>query len=230
MPEPTPGGSDKKMERHLWQLWHHMGMRRSGLLVLMALILSAAVLQAQRAGGGSGSGVHITAGSGIRPGPSNGFFRGHSGGRRHDGFEDGAVWLPWDFPYWDDDYFWGSDFSYAEPPNPPSLPPQVIVVQSKEPGPPPSPPEPPKIIEVPQSKEAPVARQRPPTLFVLKNGERLESHSYLLTVESLQIEVGRQRRTVPLSILDLDATVAANQNRGIELTIPSNRNTVFVGF
>ena len=176
----------------------------------------------------------MTGGPGVRPGPSNGFFRGHSGGGRHDGFGYGgfgygAVWLPWDYPYWDDDYV-GSDFSYSEPANPPSAAPQVIVLQNKEPEAPAPIPEPPKLIEVPQSKEAPEARRVPATLFVLKNGERLESHSYLLSVQSLQIEVGRQRRIIPISTLDLDATLAANQDRGIEVTIPSDRNTVFLGF
>ena len=108
--------------------------------------------------------------------------------------------------------------------------PQVIVVESKEPRPPAPPPEPPKLIEVPQSKEVPLAKPQPPTLFVLKDGERLESRYYLLTAQSLQIEVDRQRREIPVSTLDLDATIAANHERGIEVTIPRDRNTVFLSF
>jgi hypothetical protein len=67
-------------------------------------------------------------------------------------------------------------------------------------------------------------------LFVLTNGERLESRHFLLTGEALQIQVGRQQRTIPVSTLDLDATIAANHKRGIEVSIPRDRSTVFLGF
>ncbi len=87
-----------------------------------------------------------------------------------------------------------------------------------------------KLIEVPLSKDVPVAKQQPPTLFVLKDGGRLESRYYLLTVQSLQIEIGGQQRTIPVSTLDLDATIAANHNRGIEVIVPRNQSTVFLGF
>jgi len=110
------------------------------------------------------------------------------------------------------------------------LSPQVIVWEKEEPRSPGLPPEPPKLIEVPQTKEAVVTKRLPPTLFVLTNGERLESHHYLLTAESLQIEVGRHQRTITVSDLDLDATVGANHERGIEITIPRDNNSVLVGF
>jgi hypothetical protein len=83
---------------------------------------------------------------------------------------------------------------------------------------------------VPEWKEAPVAKPQPPALFVLKGGERLESRNYLLTAESLQIQVGRQRREIPIDTLDLEATIAANHERGIDLTIPRDRTAVFVSF
>jgi hypothetical protein len=86
------------------------------------------------------------------------------------------------------------------------------------------------MIEVPQSKEAPVAKRLAPAWFLLTSGEQLESHTYLLTSESLQIQVGRQQRTIPVSSLDLDATVAVNHERGIELTIPRDNNSVLIGF
>jgi hypothetical protein len=191
--------------------------------VLVVLVLSAALLQAQRAGGGRMSG-----GQGVTTGLSNGFFPLHSGAQRHRG--SGAFWLPWGAPYWDDDgYFWDEP-SYQPPANP--TPPQVIVVESKDPRPPapPLPPEPPKLIEVPQSKDAPIAKALPPTLFVLKDGERIESRYYMLTDQSLQIEIDRQRRTIPVSTLDLDATIAANHLRGIDVTIPRDRSSVFLSF
>jgi hypothetical protein len=83
---------------------------------------------------------------------------------------------------------------------------------------------------VPQTKEAPAAKPQPATLFVLKGGERLESHNYFLTAQWLQIQVGRERREIPLDSLDLDATIAANHARGIDLTIPRDRTAVFVSF
>jgi hypothetical protein len=107
--------------------------------------------------------------------------------------------------------------------------PQVIVVEKEDPRPPAPPPGSPKLIEVPLSKEAPVAKPLPATLFALRDGERLESHHYMITAESLQIVVGRQRRTIPISALDLDATIAANHERGIEVIIPQDRSTVFIG-
>jgi hypothetical protein len=165
-------------------------------------------------------------GHGTRPGSSNGFFPLRSGGHHNRGY--GAVWLPYGAPYWDEDGNFWDEPSYQQPPTTTS--PQVIVVENKEPRPPAAPPEPPKLIEVPQSKEAPAAKPQPATLFVLKGGERLESRDYLLTAESLQIQVGRQRREIPLGTLDLDATIAANHQRGIELTIPRDRTAVFVSF
>jgi hypothetical protein len=198
-------------------------MQRPGLLVLILLVLSAAPIQAQRAAGGShGGGVGVHGGHGN----GNGFFPGHSGTHRHPGY--GTFWLPWDGQYWDDDGYFRDESSYQQPANP--TPPQVIVVEDKEPRLPAPPPEPPKLIEVPQSKEVPVGKQQPPTLFVLKDGGRLESYRYLLTDQSLQIEVDRQQRTIPVSTLDLDATIAANHQRGIEVTIPRDRSTVFLGF
>jgi hypothetical protein len=165
-------------------------------------------------------------GHGTRPGSSNGFFPLRSGDRHNRGY--GAGWLPYGAPYWDEDGNFWDEPSYQQPPTTTS--PQVIVVQNKEPRPSVPPPELPKLIEVPQSKEAPVARRQLPALFVLKNGERLESRDYFLTAESLQIQVGHQRREIPIDTLDLDATIAANHERGIEVTIPRDRTAVFVSF
>jgi hypothetical protein len=145
----------------------------------------------------------------------------HSGDHRHPRYE--TVRLPWYAPNWDDGYL-GVEPLNQQPANTTSQ--LVVVVENKES----PPPEPPKLSEVPQSKEFPVAKPQPPTLFVLKDGGRLESCSYLLTNQSLQIEVDRQLRTIPVSTLDLDATIAANHERGIEVKIPRDSSTVFLGF
>jgi hypothetical protein len=228
-------------------------MRRSFFAVLSCLILSAA-LQAQRSGGGfhggAGGGFHGGfghGGNGIGIGPGNGFSRGFRDFNHHRGF--GWVWPPywwdwgywggldWDFPYWDyvnfpptnmrrESYYPSDDQASDPSPDGQSSRP-VIVMRSKEPAPA---VEPPKVTEVPLSKDAPVVTQQPATLFVLSDGERLESRHYVLTADSLQIEIGRKQRTVPVSKLNLDATIAANQQRGIELTIPQDRNSLFLGF
>ncbi len=222
---------------HWAQLWHHMGMRRSSLLVLAILVLSGAVAYAQgmasasHSGSSHGGGSHGVGGRmpghGTRPGHSNGFFPLRSGERHHRGF--GGVWLPYGVPYWDDDGNYWDEPAYQQPSPPPAAP-QVIMVENKQPEPPPPPPQPPKLIEVAQSKDAPVGKPQRPALFVLKNGQRLESRNYSLTAQSLQIEVGRQRREIPVDTLDLDATIAANHQRGIEVTIPRDRTAMFVSF
>ena len=207
-------------------------MQRAGLLAFMLLISSAALLQAQRAGGGfGGSGAQISVGR--MPGGhgigANGFFPQRSvlGLRTHRDRGFGAFWLPWYYPEWDDDYLWNLP-SYRQPVNTPS--PQVIVLENRDPRPTAQPVEPPKLVELAPSKEAPSTRPQPPALFLLKNGERLESRYYLLTTQSLQIDVGSERRTIPVSVLDLDATVAANHQRGIEVTVPRDRATVLLVF
>ena len=225
-------------------------MRRSLLAVLSCLILSAA-LQAQRGGGGfhggAGGGFHGGfghGGNGTGIGMGNGFSRGFRSFNHPRSF--GWVWPPywwdwggldWDFPYWDyvnfpptntrreSDYYSDSQASGSSSDNQSSRP--VIVMRGKEPA---SPADPPKVIEIPLSKDASVVKQQPATLFVLSDGERLESRRYVLTADSLQIEIGREQRTVPVSKLNLGATIAANQQRGIELTIPQDRNSLFLGF
>jgi len=224
-----------------------MGMKRSTFPVLIALLLSGALLQAQRGGGspgGSGMGFH---GGGFHGGVGNGGRpvvgpgRGFHGFNRHRGFGFGnaGFWPPywgywddglaWDLGYWDYVNFPPSGYAardaYAQAADEPS--PHVVVRESRQSAAVPS--EAPKLVEVPLSPGAPAVRQGP-ALFVLSNGERLESRHYVLTADSLRIQVGRQQRTVPVSALDVDATIAANQQRGIELTIPQDRNSLFLGF
>jgi hypothetical protein len=70
----------------------------------------------------------------------------------------------------------------------------------------------------------------PPTVFVLKSGDRLEVHHYTIMAGSLRIDEQGTQRTIPLSALDLKATTAANHERGIDLKIPLNQNEVLLGF
>jgi hypothetical protein len=86
-----------------------------------------------------------------------------------------------------------------------------------------------QVIEIPGDKNA-IVRVLPPTIFILANGERLEARRYVLTASNLSLSIGRQERTVPLDVLDIDATIAANHVRGIDLRIPESRNEISLSF
>jgi hypothetical protein len=218
-------------------------MRRSLLAVVLCVIFGAAMLQAQRGGGGGrGGGAHAAvarpvanksvgvtgalAGQGFR---RRGYWSGYGYG--WPGYY-GGYGLDWDLPYWDYVNFPptgggpGPDneaqgYAYNQAP-----PRQVAAIRERVPV---TPVESPKVIEVPLPKDA-VVKPLPPALFVLTNGEKLESRRYVLSADSLQIDVGRRQRTIPISDLNVDATLAANQQRGIDVAIPQDRSSLFVGF
>ena len=52
----------------------------------------------------------------------------------------------------------------------------------------------------------------------------------MLTASSLSATVQHSQRTIPLEMLDLQATLAANRERGLDLRIPENRSEVSVRF
>jgi len=87
-----------------------------------------------------------------------------------------------------------------------------------------------KLIEVPGDHSAPPPKPLPPTVFVLRNGERLEAHHYTIMAGSLRIAAHGEQRTIPLATLDLKATNAANHERGIDLKIPTNQSEIVLGF
>jgi hypothetical protein len=73
------------------------------------------------------------------------------------------------------------------------------------------------------------AKPSQPAVFILSSGERLESSHYLVSSDSVQVEQGDTQRTIPLSALNVDATIAANRARGIDLKIPA-RGQIMLGF
>jgi hypothetical protein len=85
-------------------------------------------------------------------------------------------------------------------------------------------------IKIVPGKSQPVAKPTPPAVFILNNGDRLESSHYVLTVDSLRLQQGETQRTIPMSAVNQDATVAANQQRGIALTIPKNKSEIMLSF
>jgi hypothetical protein len=81
-----------------------------------------------------------------------------------------------------------------------------------------------------QARSQPVAKPTPPAVFILSNGDRLESSRYLLTVDLLLVQQGQTERTIPLSAIDVDATIAASRKRGINLTVPKSRSEMTLSF
>ena len=88
----------------------------------------------------------------------------------------------------------------------------------------------PQVIDIPAVPNAAAAKPLPATLFIFVNGERLEARRFVLTVSDLRVTVDRQQRTIPLAMLDISGTVAANRQRGIDLRIPAKQNEIFLGF
>ncbi len=144
---------------------------------------------------------------------------------RHHRPYNGGILLPYGYaePYW-------YDASEYEPVS--ASPTVVVIEKDREPAKPlVVPPASPQLIDVPRgmvvSKAVP---STPATIFILVNGERLESRRYVLTANQLEATINGQQRTVPTSSIDSKATIAANQERGIELLIPGNRSAISISF
>lgn len=88
----------------------------------------------------------------------------------------------------------------------------------------------PKVIELPATADSAASKPLPPAMFILTSGERLEAQTYLLTHDKLNVTVDRQQRTIPISMLDINATIAANRERGINLRIPADRSEISLSF
>ncbi len=196
-------------------------MRRAALFALLVVSVLGGSLCAQRAAAtfhGNAARPPGRSGFAGRRGSSNRFFPGRSR-FHHDGA--GGVFATYFVPY-------DEPFDYEQPEteavtNGP-VPPVVIP-------PTPAPPVPKaQVIEIPGAANSTAAKMLPPTIFILANGERLETRRFLLTATNLSFSVDRQPRTIPLDRLDLDATIAANQDRGIDLRIPADRNEISLSF
>lgn len=166
--------------------------------------------------------------------PNSGFFGAGPQVRRHGfgkpfhrrGFgEAGAVIFA---PYWPS---FGYEEAYDEAVV--TQPAPTVVVVNAEPQrsrAPEAPAAKPQLIEV-KDAERPAAREPlPRAVFILTSGERLEPQRFVLTSGRLSVTIGRQQRDIPLTMIDLDATLAANRERGIELRIPADRNEISLSF
>jgi thiol-disulfide isomerase/thioredoxin len=88
-----------------------------------------------------------------------------------------------------------------------------------------------QMIVIPGAQTLPHSKPAAPpaaTVFVLSNGERVETHDYVLTEDSVRMTVGGLQRSIAMSDIDMKASIAANHERGIELKRPS-RHEVFLG-
>jgi len=199
-------------------------MPRAALLALLIASILAGSLQAQRATAtfhGSAARVSIRSGFvGLR-GFSNRFFstRPHP---RYDSF--GSFLVPYDEPF---GYEQPDAEGMAEGVVSPVVILQAYERQPREPEPPA-----PKalVIEIPSVGGSTAAKILPPTVFILANGERLEARRFVLTVSNLSVSIDRQQRTVPMDMLDINATISANHERGIDLRIPAERSEISLSF
>jgi hypothetical protein len=208
---------------------YNLLMPRAALPILLIACILAGSMQAQRRGAmfrGNRGGVQ--AHSGIvgqgRFFPRRALFANHF---QHRHFNDGAVLVPYPYPY--DDY--GYEQPYSEvaaqgPVAPDGVPPTDERASRTPDAPVPKA----QVIEIPVAQDSAAAKTVPPTIFLLTNGERLESRRFVLTASHLLVSIDRQQRTVPLEMLDLNATISSNHERGIDLRIPADRNEISLSF
>jgi hypothetical protein len=206
-------------------------MLRAALFTLLVASVLDGSLHAQRAGATfrGNAGTPLRSGFAGQRGFSNRFFprRGVFTSRfqfRPD--NAGSILVPYFVPYYEP---FGYDQPYAEAGM--NEPPQVEVMQPDDrQARAPEPPAKAQVIEIPGAARSATAKMLPPAVFILTNGEQLETRRFVLTASNLSVSIERRQRTIPLDMLDIDATVAANQQRGIDLRIPNDRNEISLSF
>jgi hypothetical protein len=83
--------------------------------------------------------------------------------------------------------------------------------------------------ETPGKKQAP-APPPPPAVFVLANGDHVETARYIVSVNSVRVEQDGMQRVNPLSDINMKETVAANHARGLDIKFPTDRTQIMLGF
>jgi hypothetical protein len=226
---PSVARKAEKKEQHAYNL---LMLRAAPLALLVASLLTATV-QAQRSSATfQGHAASLPMHSGFRGqrGLSNGFFpqrdlpNSASPNRCHR--PNAGILFPYFVPNYDP--FWYEQSDTAEASSEPAPP--VVIEQRDDVRMPENPPPKSKIIDIPGGANSKVVKTLPPTIFILTNGERLESRTFLLTASDLSLNVNRYYRTIPLQMLNLDATITANRERGIDLRVPTDRNEISLSF
>ncbi len=206
------------MQRPIRSTIRHM-RRGVAMFVAIGLALSAAPLRAQVGGSTRGP---------MRPG----VIIGRPFGRAvNHGFPRQPVVAPFFVP----DFYY--PYSYVEPAAAPVAPtPTVIVLDQREHEPQPAVSAAaarPTVIEIAAEEinSASPPAKKLPRVFVMKNGERIEAKRYTLTdTQVIVVTAPGEVRRIPLSQLDLDATVAGNRAKGVEIQVPSGPGEYFVSF
>lgn len=207
---------------------YNSGMVRAPLFIVLLASVTTFV-HAQRgtsmtAAHGGIEAVHSNFGghSGTR-GHSHGFVRNETGHAQHlgDGYGYGA------FPYFLPDYETGWPDEEQRSPESDRAP---LLRVHDETGRASGTPLPAQVIVIPNTTKSAETKPLPATVFILSNGERLETRRYLLTASSVSLTLHRNQRTIPLQMLDLDATIAENRDRGIDLRIPNDRSEISLRF
>ncbi len=208
---------------------YNFGMLRAPLFIVLLASVTTFV-HARRGTGmtavhGGGEAVHPNFGghSGTG-GHSHDFVRTPETGHAHhprDGYGYGA------FPYFLPDYETGWPDEEQRSPESDRTP---LLRVNDETGRELETPLPAQVIVIPNTAKSAETKPLPATVFILTNGERLETLRYLLTANSVSLTLHRNRRTIPLQMLDLDATIAANRDRGLDLRIPNDRSEISLRF
>ena len=101
----------------------------------------------------------------------------------------------------------------ADPPPPPPVSPTLWEAKDNTPSKPYTPP-----------------RPATPAVFVLASGERIETGNYFMTVNSVRVEQDGKQRTIPMKAVNVDATLAANRERGVNLKFPTSKSQITLSF
>jgi hypothetical protein len=196
---------------------------RNGWLAFVAGILLVLPASAQMRSS-------ITAGPVGRPLPPSGINGPRFGNHFHRGnrFGGGTVLYPYGF--YDGFY----DEGYREVVEQPA--PVVVVREERPPAAPPTPPLPPadpKLIDVPEASTRLLKSAAPSiaAIFILSDGRRIESQTYTVTDTLLTIkESHRPSIQIPLAQLNVDATLTANHERGLDLQLPESKSEILISF
>jgi hypothetical protein len=74
-----------------------------------------------------------------------------------------------------------------------------------------------------QAETAPV-RDQPATTLIFKDGRPpMQVHSYALTANTLYALDGDSHKEIPLSMVNLPATIEANRAAGVDFALPTSR-------
>lgn len=88
----------------------------------------------------------------------------------------------------------------------------------------------PQLVNVVPTSSGPLAKPIPKTVFVFTDGEQLEADHYTLNTKFLHVTAEGQDRSIPLSALNIQKTVAVNRERGINIKFPTSGSEVFLAF